>query len=118
MKHALDTLRVTNPARERLAIARKRTLRRRPVMAARSVWSECQSRIIELRKHRNSRLGLHFGIGGGGTVMYIVRRGLGTMQAKYMEAGPESMSRAKTQKGIQRSWESPHRPCYKNRKRM
>ena len=50
MKHARDTQWVTSPTRERLATVRKRTLRRRPAMAARSVWSECQSRVIEPRK--------------------------------------------------------------------
>ncbi len=50
MKHARDTQWVTSPTRERLATVRKRTLRRRSAMTARSVWSECQSRVIEPRK--------------------------------------------------------------------
>jgi hypothetical protein len=43
---------VANPTRKRLATSRKRVLRSRPERAARSVDSECQSRVIESRKDR------------------------------------------------------------------
>jgi hypothetical protein len=43
---------VANPTPKRLATNRKRVLRSRPERAARSVDSECQSRVIESRKDR------------------------------------------------------------------
>jgi hypothetical protein len=49
MKDTIDTQRVTTPVRQRLAASRKRTLRSRCVSAARSVWSEHKSRVIESR---------------------------------------------------------------------
>jgi hypothetical protein len=49
MKDTIDTQRVTTPARQRLAASRKRTLRSRCVSAARSVWSEHKSCVIESR---------------------------------------------------------------------
>ena len=50
MKEKLYIQRVTNPAWQRLATDQKRTLRSGSVRAARSVWSESQSRVIESRK--------------------------------------------------------------------
>ncbi len=50
MKGRIDTQWVTTPTRQRLATRRKRALRSRSVRAARSVCSECQSRVIEPRK--------------------------------------------------------------------
>jgi hypothetical protein len=44
---------VTTPTRQSLASSRKRTLRRRPAMAARSVWSGSKSRVIEFRKEKH-----------------------------------------------------------------
>jgi hypothetical protein len=55
MKDTTDTRRVANPARQRLATSRKRTLRSCSVRTARSVWSEYQSRVTESRKSRNRR---------------------------------------------------------------
>ncbi len=49
MKEKLDIQRVTNPVWQRLATDQKRTLRSGSVRAARSVWSESQSRVIESR---------------------------------------------------------------------
>lgn len=49
MKDTIDTQRVTTPVRQRLAASRKRTLRSRCVSAARSVWSEHESRVTESR---------------------------------------------------------------------
>lgn len=49
MKEKLDIQRVSNPVRQRLATDRKRTLRSGSARAARSVWSESQSRAIEFR---------------------------------------------------------------------
>ena len=86
MKHDIDTRRVNNPVRERLATARKRTLRSASARAARSVWSECQSRVIESRNFDDS-LGLPGCVRGGSTDMYAVRRGHGATRAMCMEAG-------------------------------
>ncbi len=110
MKHADDTQWVTNPTRKRPATDRKRTLRRRPAMAARSVWSECQSRVTEPR-NSHYRPGLHSFIGGGCIAAYAVRHLLGEMRAMCAGTGPGSKSGAKAYWGIQRSWESRHWPC-------
>lgn len=106
MKHDNDTRRVNNPARERLATARKRTLRSASARAARSVWSECQSRVIESRNFDDSP-GLPDRVRGGSTDMYAVRRGHGATRAMCMEAGPGSESGAEAYRGIRGSWESP-----------
>ncbi|NCC62231.1 MAG: hypothetical protein EOM12_15125 [Verrucomicrobiae bacterium] len=50
MKEKFDIQRVINPAWQRLATDQKRTLRSGSVRAARSVWSESRSRVIEFRK--------------------------------------------------------------------
>jgi hypothetical protein len=49
MKEKLDIQRVINPVWQRLATNQKRTLRSGSVRAARSVWSESRSRVIESR---------------------------------------------------------------------
>ena len=49
MKEKVDIQWVTNPAWQRLATDQKRTLRSGSVRAARSVWSESRSRVIESR---------------------------------------------------------------------
>ena len=49
MKGTIDIRRVSTPAEQRLVASFKRTLRRRPVRAARSVWSRPLSRVIESR---------------------------------------------------------------------
>jgi hypothetical protein len=56
-KYTKDTRWVAKPIRQREVTSRKRALRSRPVRAARSVCSECQSRVIESRNFDNS-LGL------------------------------------------------------------
>ncbi len=49
MKGTLDIRRVTTPAWQRRVASHKRTLRRRSVRAARSVWSRSRSRVTEFR---------------------------------------------------------------------
>ena len=49
MKGTVDIRRVATPARQRLVASRKRTLRRRSVRAARSVWSGSLSCVVECR---------------------------------------------------------------------
>ena len=52
MKKGITDVRwVLTPTRQRLVTSRKRTLRRRSVRAARSVWSGHQSRVIESRNY-------------------------------------------------------------------
>lgn len=64
---------VTTPTRQSLASSRKRTLRRRPAMAARSVWSGSKSRVMESRKV-NHRGGLPIRNMGGSTELAAVSR--------------------------------------------
>jgi hypothetical protein len=64
---------VITPTRQSLASSRKRTLRRRSAMAARSVWSGSKSRVIESRKV-NHRGGLPIRNMGGSTEPAAVRR--------------------------------------------
>lgn len=64
---------VNTPTRQSLASSRKRTLRRRSAMAARSVWSGSRSRVIESRKV-NHRGGLPIRNTGGSTEPAAVRR--------------------------------------------
>jgi hypothetical protein len=64
---------VITPTRQSLASSRKRTLRRRSAMAARSVWSGSKSRVIESRKV-NHRGGLPIPNMGGSTEPAAVRR--------------------------------------------
>lgn len=66
---------VTTPTRQSLASSRKRTLRSRPAMAARSVWSRSKSRVIESRKEIH-RGGLPIRYMGGSTEPAEVRRQL------------------------------------------
>lgn len=61
---------VATPTRERLAATRKRTLRSVPARGARSVWSECRSRVIESRKF-----------------VYRLRRSTGTSTSKGRQKG-------------------------------
>lgn len=65
--------RVATPVRQSLASSRKRTLRSRPAMAARSVWSGSESRVIEFRK-QNHGGGLPIRNMGGSTEPAAVRR--------------------------------------------
>jgi hypothetical protein len=106
VKHDDDTLRVINPARERLATTRKRTLRSVTARGARSVWSECQSRVIESR-NSDDRSGLSDCARGGSTDMHAVSRGILSARAMCMEAGPGSENVAEAYWGIRGSWESP-----------
>ena len=91
MKDTVDTRRVNNPARQRLATSRKRTLRSRSARTARSVWSEYQSCVIEFRK-QISRRGFPVQDRGNSTAS--------TATAMVDGARPESESGAKVHWGI------------------
>lgn len=84
---------VITPTRQSLADSRKRTLRSRTVMAARSVWSRSRSRVIESRNlnHCPSLLSLDT---GGSTGQSAVRPSGNTRQAMDCEVGPGSESGA------------------------
>lgn len=116
MKHVDDTRRVTTPARERLAAARKRTLRRATARGARSVWSECQSRVIESRNSADC-LGLPVCVRGGSIARHAVSRRRRVAQAKCRGTGPGAESGAKAQGGILGSWESRTVPSGNSRNR-
>jgi hypothetical protein len=105
MKHVNDTQWVNTPTRERLAATRKRTLRRVTVRGARSVWSECQSRVIESRNSVD-RLGLPVCERGGSIALHTIRRHRRVAQAMCRGTGPGAESGAKAQWGILGSWES------------
>ena len=105
MKQVSDTQWVPTPTRERLAAARKRTLRSATARRARSVWSECQSRVIESRKI-GSRWGLPVSRRGDSTAMHTISHHRQGMQATCKGARPGSESGAKTRWGILESWES------------
>jgi hypothetical protein len=104
-KHVNDTQWAKTPTRERLAAARKRTLRRGSARAARSVWSKCRSRVIESRK-LTKRPGLPVQTRGDNTAVPTVSRHPSGTQAMGTEAGPGSESGAKAYGGILESWES------------
>jgi len=119
MKHAKDTQWVNSPTRERLAATRKRTLRRVPVRGARSVWSECQSRVIESRKFAEC-LGLPVCARGDSIATHVVRRSGKTDAGQVRGGRPGSESRAKAYGGNLESWESrivPSRNTGKGRHR-
>jgi hypothetical protein len=103
-KPVIETQRVTNPARERLAATRKRTLRSVPARGARSVWSECLSRVIESRK-TFSRLGLPVFARGDNITLPTISRSLNGTQATGRATGPGSESGAEAHGGFLKSWE-------------
>lgn len=103
-KPVVETQRVANPARERLAATRKRTLRSVSARSARSVWSECQSRVIESRKTYN-RLGLPVFARGDNIATPTVSRHHHGTQATGVETGPGSESGAEAHGGFLKSWE-------------
>ena len=103
-KPVIETQRVTNPARERLAATRKRTLRSVPARGARSVWSECLSRVIESRK-TFSRLGLPVFARGDNITLPTISRSLHGAQATGRATGPGSESGAEAHGGFLKSWE-------------
>jgi len=117
MKHVNDTQWVNTPTRERLAATRKRTLRRVTARGARSVWSECQSRVIESRNSAD-RLGLPVCERGGSIALHTVRRHRSVAQAMCRGTGPGAESGAKAQWGVLGSWESRTVPAWNSRKRM
>ena len=109
MKHVSDTQWANTPTRERLAAARKRTLRSATVRRARSVWSKCQSRVIEFRKLTH-RLGPPVRARGDSIALHTISRHRHGTQAKCKETGPGSKSGAKAYGGILESWESRPAP--------
>jgi len=103
-KPVVETQWVTNPTRERLAATRKRTLRSVPARGARSVWSECQSRVIESRKTFD-RPGLPVFARGDNIAMPTISRHPSGTQATGMGTGPGSESGAEAHGGFLKSWE-------------
>jgi|AntAceMinimDraft_8_1070364.scaffolds.fasta_scaffold136795_2 hypothetical protein len=91
MKDTIDTQWVNTPTRQRLATSRKRTLRSRSVRAARSVWSEYQSRIIEPRNFDDC-WGLPARVRGDNIVLAAM--------AMAKETRPRSESRAEVYWGV------------------
>jgi hypothetical protein len=88
-----------------LAATRKRTLRSVSARSARSVWSKCQSRVIESRNFAD-RQGLPACAREGSTAMHEISRHRNGAQARCVEAGPGSENRAEAYGGILESWES------------
>ena len=84
---------VDTPTRQSLANSRKRTLRSRPAMAARSVWSGSRSRVIESR-NLNHRWGLRIRDTGGSIEQAEVRPSSRARQAMACATRPGSESRA------------------------
>jgi len=113
MKHVIDTQWVNTPTRERLAAARKRTLRRATARGARSVWSECQSRVIESRNSVD-RLGLPVRVRGGSIALHN-KTPRSVAQAMCRGTGPGAESGAEAQWGILASWESRTVPAWDSR---
>ena len=105
MKHVIDTQWVSTPTRERLAATRKRTLRSVTVRRARSVWSKCQSRVMDSRNSVD-RPGLPVLCRGDNIAMHPVSRHRHGAQATCMETGPGAESGAEAYGGILGSWES------------
>jgi hypothetical protein len=103
-KPVSETQWVANPTRERLAATRKRTLRSVTARGARSVWSECRSRVIESRK-TFSRLGLPVFVRGDNITMPTVSRRHCVTQATGTATGPGSESGAEAHGGFLKSWE-------------
>ena len=105
MKHVIDTQWVSTPTRERLAATRKRTLRSAAARHARSVWSKCQSRVIDSRKSADCS-GLPALRRGDNIVVPTVSRLPRGAQATCTMTGPGAESGAKAYGGILGSWES------------
>ena len=100
-----------------MAAARKRTSRSVSARSARSVWSKCQSRVIESRNPL-SRPGLPVSVRGDSIVPHTIRRHPLVVQAKCGMTGPGAESRAEAYGGILESWESRTVPAVNRRKRM
>jgi len=96
MKGTIDIRRVITPARQRRVASRKRTLRRRSVRAARSVWSRPQSRVTEFRNF----IVEVFPFDPGGTAPCRA------CMTKHDEARPESKSGAEGRVDVPGTWES------------
>lgn len=96
MKGTIDIRRVITPARQRRVASRKRTLRRRSVRAARSVWSRLLSRVTE---YRNFIVEV-FLFDTGGTAPHWAN------STKCNAARPVSASGAKERVDVLGTWES------------
>lgn len=109
MKDTVDTQRVTNPSRQRRAASRKRTLRSRSVRAARSVWSEHQSCVIDSRN-----------LVARSSLSDRVREGsiLRGVMAMSREIEPGTESGAEVYRGIQGTCEGLPLPDSRSRNRM
>jgi hypothetical protein len=105
MKPVNDTQWVNHSHPREVGSRSEANIASRPARGARSVWSECQSRVIESRKFAN-RLGLPVCARGDSTVLHPVSRFRRGAQAKCSGAGPGSENGAKTHGGILESWES------------
>jgi hypothetical protein len=105
MKHVIDTQWVSTPTRERLAATRKRTLRSAAARHARSVWSKCQSRVIDSRNSVD-RSGLPALCRGDNIAVHTISRHPRGAQATCTGTGPGAESGAKAYGGILGSWES------------
>jgi len=92
------------PTRERLAATRKRTLCRVAARRARSVWSKCQSRVIESR-NKTPRQGLPAPLRGDSIALHTVSRPRHGVQATCSVTRPGAESRAEAHGGILESWE-------------
>ncbi len=103
MKGTLDIRRVSTPARQRQVASRKRTLRRRSVRTARSVWSRPQSSAVEFR----NSIAEVFLLDPGGTAL---RRAILTGRG---EARPESECVAEGRVDVPGTWESLCLPVYR-----
>jgi hypothetical protein len=88
-----------------LVATRKRTLRRATARRARSVWSKCQSRVIESRK-KSPRQGLPILTRGDSIALHTIRRHRHGARATCSGTRPGSESRAEAHGGILESWES------------
>ncbi len=103
MKGTLDIRRVTTPARQRRVASRKRTLRRRCVRTARSVWSRLLSRVTECRNF----IVEVFLLDPGGTASRWAN------STKCSAARPASASGAKEYVDVLGTWESLYLPVRK-----
>lgn len=100
MKGTVDLRRVATPAQQRLVASCKRTLRRRSVRTARSVWSGLRSCVVECRNFIEGA----FPFDPGGAVL---RRALWTMRGA---ARPASERGAEQCVEIPGTWEGLYLP--------
>ena len=105
MKHETDTQWVNHSHPRRRAATRKRTLRSVAARRARSVWSKCQSRVIDSRKSVG-RSGLPAPCREDNIAVHAISRHRDGAQAMCTGTGSGAESGAKAYGGILGSWES------------